>query len=229
MSLLRSNCALNIQAIQSGVWHIFAIKDEEAVPNAPEFRLQLFSDATNERYRIALNKAKQKNSPFNGMNDNNSLLFDFIKDCLIEFGLKDWRGVAKTDLMSDKEISEQTIILVKELLDPHVGKSSTVSVEKPSAILEKMLGKDGVLRNEEGRAVYYDELIQQFKETYSLEKEHVESFNVKALQVFETDVPCTQRNIKIFLNEPRNELAFFFLRESAYTNRPFRSIMNIVE
>ena len=215
MSLLRANCALNVQAIHSGVWHPLKI-DKIEVPNGPEFRLQFFSEAVNERYRIALNKTRQKNSPFYGMADNNSLFHDFVKDCLIEFGLKDWRRVSKIDLMTDKEISDKTISFAKDLL---LDANSL-------GLLENMVGKDGVLRKE-GRNIYYDELAYILMEEKEEKEEKEHPFLLESSKFFEADVPCTQRNIKTFLNEPRNDLAFKFCEESVYIGRPFQSIMSL--
>lgn len=221
MSLLRANFALNIQAIQSGVWQTMKF-DKVDSPSAPRFRLQFFSEATNPRYRIAMNNARQKNSPFYGVADggNLGLWNDFIKDCLIEFGLKDWDGVTRIDLMSDKEISDRTLAFIRENIDPVISGADKL----PSIYLENKYvnEKDGILKND-GRAIYYNELIFELADIYSLADDIVGSLIDKAERFFEERVPCTQRAIKDFFNEPRNALAFRFCGDAVFADRPYRS------
>jgi hypothetical protein len=143
MSLLRSNFALNVQSIHSGTWQTLKI-DGVDVPDAPSFRLQYFSEATNQRYQTALNNSKQRTSPFYGWHEkaaNISLFNGFIKDCLIEFGLKDWKGITKIDVMNDKEISERTLKFIREEFDPLVSKNDKSPDDVlPSVFIEKYLG-----------------------------------------------------------------------------------------
>lgn len=224
MSLLRANFALNIQAIQSGVWQTMKF-DKIDSPGAPRFRLQFFSEATNPRYRTAMNASRQKTSPFYGIADGNQTLWnDFIKDCLIEFGLKDWDGVTRIDLMSDNEISDRTLAFIRENIDPIVTGDNSPDGLLPSVYLEKkyLNSKDGILKND-GRAIYYSELIFELADVYSLNNDVVNPLVEKIEGFFEERVPCNQKNIKVFFNEPRNALAFRFCGDAAFADRPFRS------
>lgn len=227
MSLLRSNFALNIQAIQSGVWQTMKF-DKIDNPEAPKFRLQFFSEATNPRYRIAMNAARQKSSPFYGVTDGNAALWnDFIKDCLIEFGIKDWDGITRIDLMSDKEISDRTLAFIRENIDPIISDDNHMDTTKyglPSIFLErKYLAKNDDILKSDGRAIYYSELIYELADTYSLSDDVVNQLIKKAEEFFEGKVQCTQKNIRDFLNEPRNALAFRFCGDSVFADRPYRS------
>ena len=229
MSLLRSNFALNVQAIHSGAWQTLKM-DGVDVPDAPSFRLQYFSEATNQRYQTALNNSKQRTSPFYGWHEkaaNISLFNNFIKDCLIEFGLKDWKGITKIDVMSDKEISERTLKFIREEFDPFVSKNDKSPDDDvlPSVFIEKYLGKDGVL-TKDGRTVYYGELISELVNKFLISADNGNSLLSKASDFFETEVPCTQRNIRDFFNEPRNSLALRFCTDAVFIDRPFRSLMD---
>jgi hypothetical protein len=224
MSLLRSNFALNVQAIHSGAWQTLKM-DGVDVTDAPSFRLQYFSEATNQRYQIALNNSKQRTSPFYGWHEkaaNISLFNNFIKDCLIEFGLKDWKKITKIDVMSDKEISERTLKFIREEFDPL---DKTPDDVLPSVYTEKYLSKDGIL-TKDGRTVYYDELISELVIKFSISEENGNSLLLKASAFFEAEVPCTQRNIRDFFNEPRNSLALRFCTDAVFVDRPFRSLMD---
>lgn len=229
MSFLRnSQLALNCQAVNSGVWHTLTVDDVEII-DGPKFRIQLFSEQANDRYRAALNAARNKNSPYFAYRENDSVWNLYMKHCLSEFGIKDWEGITKIDTMSEKEISNRTIDFIKEEIDPLMGKLKQTKTELklPSGFIKENFcaGKDGILQKE-GESIYFHQIIDLLSEECPDLTDlgpFLDSVD-KLSKFFETEVPCTHKNISAFLEQPRNSLGFGFCVKSAFNDKPFRVV-----